>query len=216
MTATVEAAQGKDIRSQIAARIVEKGWALYELRGVSLSLEDIFLRVDHRRCGARAAVGSSGRRRECEACTPSIARRWAIISFRPSPTWWWACFLILSGFFFNYILSALMQNSLAADAALRFGVPPDIDVPGQVMRAFLRPAFVSGSVLHAHADDGSLCRRAQARHDGTADDLADHRDANRAREISCVALAVRHHAAAHGGLHHFHVRRTATRVRRGA
>jgi ABC-2 type transport system ATP-binding protein len=45
LTATIEAAQGNDIRSQIAAKIVEKGWPLYELRGVSLSLEDIFLEL---------------------------------------------------------------------------------------------------------------------------------------------------------------------------
>jgi ABC-2 type transport system ATP-binding protein len=45
LTATVEAAQGQDIRSQIAAKIVERGWPLYELRGVSLSLEDIFLEL---------------------------------------------------------------------------------------------------------------------------------------------------------------------------
>lgn len=43
--ATVESAQGKDIRSAIAAKIAEKGWPLYELRGVSLSLEDIFLQL---------------------------------------------------------------------------------------------------------------------------------------------------------------------------
>ncbi|MGB0034147.1 MAG: ABC transporter ATP-binding protein [Candidatus Acidiferrales bacterium] len=45
LTATVEAAQGKDVRSQIAAKVVERGWALYELHGVSLSLEDIFLEL---------------------------------------------------------------------------------------------------------------------------------------------------------------------------
>jgi len=43
--ATIEAAEGKDIRSAIAAKIVEKGWPLYELKGVSLSLEDIFLEL---------------------------------------------------------------------------------------------------------------------------------------------------------------------------
>ena len=41
----VEAAPGQDIRSVIAAKIVEKGWELYELRGVSMSLEDIFLEL---------------------------------------------------------------------------------------------------------------------------------------------------------------------------
>jgi ABC-2 type transport system ATP-binding protein len=45
VTATVESAAGSDIRSQIAAGIVQKGWSLYELRGVSLSLEDIFLQL---------------------------------------------------------------------------------------------------------------------------------------------------------------------------
>jgi len=45
MSATVEAAQGKDLRSAIAAKIIEKGWPLFELRGVSLSLEDIFLEL---------------------------------------------------------------------------------------------------------------------------------------------------------------------------
>lgn len=43
--ATVETAQGKDIRAAIAARIAEKGWPLFELRGISLSLEDIFLEL---------------------------------------------------------------------------------------------------------------------------------------------------------------------------
>jgi ABC-2 type transport system ATP-binding protein len=43
--ATIEAAEGKDIRSAIAARVVEKGWPLFELKGVSLSLEDIFLEL---------------------------------------------------------------------------------------------------------------------------------------------------------------------------
>ena len=45
LQATVESAQGKDIRSAIAAKIVEKGWPLFELKGVSLSLEDIFLEL---------------------------------------------------------------------------------------------------------------------------------------------------------------------------
>jgi ABC-2 type transport system ATP-binding protein len=45
VTAIVEAASGQDIRSQVAARIVEKGWGLFELHGVSMSLEDIFLEL---------------------------------------------------------------------------------------------------------------------------------------------------------------------------
>ena len=45
LTAIVEAAEGADIRSQVAARVVEKGWPLFELRGMSLSLEEIFLEL---------------------------------------------------------------------------------------------------------------------------------------------------------------------------
>jgi len=45
IAATVEAAPGQDLRSLVAAKIVEKGWQLYELRGVSMSLEDIFLEL---------------------------------------------------------------------------------------------------------------------------------------------------------------------------
>jgi ABC-2 type transport system ATP-binding protein len=45
VVAMVEAASGQDIRSQVAARIVAKGWALFELHGVSMSLEDIFLEL---------------------------------------------------------------------------------------------------------------------------------------------------------------------------
>jgi len=45
MVATVEASQGQDLRSQIAAKIVGQGWPLYELRGQNLSLEDIFLQL---------------------------------------------------------------------------------------------------------------------------------------------------------------------------
>jgi ABC-2 type transport system ATP-binding protein len=44
-TVTVEGSQGKDIRSEIAAAIVSKGWPLYELHGMSMSLEDIFLEL---------------------------------------------------------------------------------------------------------------------------------------------------------------------------
>jgi ABC-2 type transport system ATP-binding protein len=45
VVATVEASQGQDLRSQIAAKVVGQGWALYELHGVSLSLEEIFLQL---------------------------------------------------------------------------------------------------------------------------------------------------------------------------
>jgi ABC-2 type transport system ATP-binding protein len=45
LAATIETVQGADIRSQVAAKVVQSGWPLFELRGVSLSLEDIFLEL---------------------------------------------------------------------------------------------------------------------------------------------------------------------------
>jgi ABC-2 type transport system ATP-binding protein len=45
LVVTVEAAPGTDIRSQVAAKVVGAGFGLYELRGASLSLEDIFLKL---------------------------------------------------------------------------------------------------------------------------------------------------------------------------
>jgi ABC-2 type transport system ATP-binding protein len=41
----VEASPGQDVRSQIASKVVGKGWPLFELRGVNLSLEEIFLQL---------------------------------------------------------------------------------------------------------------------------------------------------------------------------
>jgi ABC-2 type transport system ATP-binding protein len=45
LTVSVESAAGQDVRSEIAAKIVGRGWPLFELRGVNLSLEDIFLQL---------------------------------------------------------------------------------------------------------------------------------------------------------------------------
>ncbi|MFY9531328.1 MAG: ABC transporter ATP-binding protein [Candidatus Acidiferrales bacterium] len=45
LVVSVEAAPGEDIRSQVAAAVVGKGLPLYELRGVNLSLEEIFLQL---------------------------------------------------------------------------------------------------------------------------------------------------------------------------
>jgi ABC-2 type transport system ATP-binding protein len=45
VAATIEAAEGQDVRSQLAAKVVGQGYELFELRGVSVSLEDIFLQL---------------------------------------------------------------------------------------------------------------------------------------------------------------------------
>jgi len=44
-TYTVETQKDKDLRSQIAKRIVEEGFELLELRSRSMSLEDVFLKL---------------------------------------------------------------------------------------------------------------------------------------------------------------------------
>jgi ABC-2 type transport system permease protein len=46
-------------------------------------------------------------------------------------------FLILSAFFFNYFLTAVIRDSYQMELqGMRYGMPADIDVPSQVMRAF--------------------------------------------------------------------------------
>jgi ABC-2 type transport system ATP-binding protein len=45
VVATVESAPNQDLRSQVAAKIISSGWQLYELHGMSMSLEDIFLQL---------------------------------------------------------------------------------------------------------------------------------------------------------------------------
>jgi ABC-2 type transport system ATP-binding protein len=45
VSVTVESESGTDLRSAIAAAVVGQGFDLYELRSVSLSLEDIFLQL---------------------------------------------------------------------------------------------------------------------------------------------------------------------------
>jgi ABC-2 type transport system ATP-binding protein len=45
LAAIIETAPGEDVRSAIAAKVVGKGWPLFELRGANLSLEEIFLQL---------------------------------------------------------------------------------------------------------------------------------------------------------------------------
>jgi gliding motility-associated transport system ATP-binding protein len=45
VSATVEATEGQDVRSRIAEAVVRQGYALYELHGANLSLEEIFLQL---------------------------------------------------------------------------------------------------------------------------------------------------------------------------
>ena len=42
---TVETSLGSDLRNELARVVVEKGWGLYELRSVEMSLEDVFLHL---------------------------------------------------------------------------------------------------------------------------------------------------------------------------
>ena len=45
----VESETGRDVRRELAAAIVGRGWGLLELRPMRMSLEEIFLHADHRR-----------------------------------------------------------------------------------------------------------------------------------------------------------------------
>lgn len=45
LKATIESEAGRDLRNRVAARVIEQGYELYELRAISLSLEDIFLQL---------------------------------------------------------------------------------------------------------------------------------------------------------------------------
>jgi ABC-2 type transport system permease protein len=46
-------------------------------------------------------------------------------------------FLFLAAYFFNYFLTVMIQQSFSMEMqGMRFGMPPEIDVPGQVMRGF--------------------------------------------------------------------------------
>jgi ABC-2 type transport system permease protein len=46
-------------------------------------------------------------------------------------------FLFIAAWFFNYALATMIQNSFTMEMqGMRFGAPPEIDVPGQVMRGF--------------------------------------------------------------------------------
>ncbi|HEU4402771.1 MAG TPA: AAA family ATPase, partial [Candidatus Polarisedimenticolia bacterium] len=44
-TWVVECAEGRDAREEIAARAVGQGWGLLEMRPITLSLEEIFIRI---------------------------------------------------------------------------------------------------------------------------------------------------------------------------
>jgi len=46
-------------------------------------------------------------------------------------------FLVLSAYFFDFFLTAYIQEAMAMTVqGMRFGMPPEIDVPGSVMRQF--------------------------------------------------------------------------------
>ena len=42
---TVECELGTDLRPLLASTVVSQGWGLLELRGVSMSLEDVFINL---------------------------------------------------------------------------------------------------------------------------------------------------------------------------
>ena len=87
--------QGEDIRSAIAAKIVQKGWPLFELRGVSLSLEEIFLQLttddaahaQAPRINRNAPVLPRSLKDDAQSLRHLSQGNAATTSFRPSPMW---------------------------------------------------------------------------------------------------------------------------------
>jgi ABC-2 type transport system ATP-binding protein len=60
LSVVVESESGRDLRSAIAASVIGGGFDLYELRAVSLSLEDIFLQLtteEHQPAKEQVAAG---------------------------------------------------------------------------------------------------------------------------------------------------------------
>jgi ABC-2 type transport system ATP-binding protein len=55
LSVKVESEPGRDLRSVLAASIVQRGFELYELRAVNLSLEDIFLQLTTQETGSDSA-----------------------------------------------------------------------------------------------------------------------------------------------------------------
>jgi ABC-2 type transport system ATP-binding protein len=55
----VECELGRDVRDEIARFVVEQGWGLLELKSISMTLEDVFLRLTQREEGVEAQARSS-------------------------------------------------------------------------------------------------------------------------------------------------------------
>jgi ABC-2 type transport system ATP-binding protein len=58
LSVTIESEPGRDLRAALAATVVNRGFDLYELRAVSLSLEDIFLQLTTEEESAAATTES--------------------------------------------------------------------------------------------------------------------------------------------------------------
>ncbi len=63
----VECDLGKDLREEIARFIVANGWGLLELKTISMTLEDVFLRLTQEEAGVREAA-ETGAVGSAEAC----------------------------------------------------------------------------------------------------------------------------------------------------
>jgi ABC-2 type transport system ATP-binding protein len=61
----VDSESGRDVRRELAAAVVGRGWGLLELRPMRLSLEEIFLHVTTEETPAAAAATA-----EAEIATP--------------------------------------------------------------------------------------------------------------------------------------------------
>ena len=117
--------------------MVQKGWPLYELRGVSLSLEDIFLELTTDDSAARRAADLKERSTKMRSLYAIDRKEMGHYFVSPVAYVVVGIFLFLSAYFFNFYLTAVMQQALQMQMQeLEMGMHPNIDVTMEVTRAF--------------------------------------------------------------------------------
>ena len=206
VTATVEAAPGNDIRSQMAAKIVEKGWPLYRTARREHEPRGNFPGTDHRRRRARAAV-ELNRRKSMRGLYAIYRKEMGHYFVSPVAYVVVGVFLFLSGFFFNARWMCSIRCRCSA-ARLRRSTCPAGDArlsrSCQLLFLFLLPMLTMG-VYAEERKRGTMELLMTSPITGTAD---------RAREIPRRSDALRHHAAAHRRLpgFHLHAQRPAAAV----
>ena len=109
---------------------MQKGWPLYELRGVSLSLEDIFLELTTEDAAHAQASRLKERKEKMKGLYAIYRKEMGHYFVSPVAYVVVGVFLMLSAFFFNYFLAAVLQQAMQMQMQeMRMGMHPNFDVP---------------------------------------------------------------------------------------